>query len=164
MRKVFLCVDAIQSLGLLPMDVREFRIDFLAADAHKWLLAPEGIGIFFCRKELAERLSPPLVGWKSVRNEFAFEQPDFRLKTDALRFEEGSMNLLGIFGLGAALELLHEVGIRNIESRVHSLGNLIIGNAESRGFSSQRLVRRSREEAISPSRETSTPRNCETRC
>jgi selenocysteine lyase/cysteine desulfurase len=132
--KVFLCVDAIQSLGVLPMDIKECSIDFLSADAHKWLLGPEGIGIFYCRKELAERLAPPLIGWKSVQNEFAFEHANFRLKTDALRFEEGSQNLMGIIGLGAAIGLLSEVGIDAIEKRVLDLGDLIIGEAEARDF------------------------------
>ncbi len=95
-KQVLLCVDAIQSLGMVPMDVKAFHIDFLSADAHKWLLGPEGIGIFYCSNGLAERLSPPLIGWKSVQNEFAFDRPDFLLKTNCLRFEEGSMNLLGI--------------------------------------------------------------------
>jgi len=133
-KNVLFCVDAIQSLGVIPMDVQAFKIDFLSADAHKWLCGPEGIGLFYCRKGLAERLSPPLIGWKSVQNEFAFEQPDFRLKTSALRFEEGSMNLLGIFGLGAAIELLLEIGIANIEKRVLDLGDLIIREAEKRGY------------------------------
>ena len=131
---VLFCVDAIQSLGVLPMDVKEYNIDFLSADAHKWLLGPEGIGIFYCRRELAERLAPPLIGWKCVRNEFDFDNPDFCLKTDALRFEEGSMNLLGIFGLGAAVDLLLEVGIENIETRVLGLGEIIIREAEQRGY------------------------------
>ncbi len=131
---VLFCVDAIQSLGLLPMDVKKFNIDFLSADAHKWLLGPEGIGIFYCRNGLAERLAPPLVGWKSVQNEFGFEQPDLRFKTDALRFEEGSMNLLGIMGLGAAIALLLELGIDAIERRVLDLGDAIIQEAEKRGF------------------------------
>jgi cysteine desulfurase/selenocysteine lyase len=134
-RNVFFCVDAIQSLGVIPMDVRTCKIDFLSADAHKWLLGPEGIGIFFCRSELAERLNPPLIGWKSVRNEFAFECLDFQLKSNALRFEEGSMNLMGVIGLGAAVELLLEVGIRNIEQRVLGLGDRIIQEAEKRGHS-----------------------------
>ena len=116
-KNVLLCVDAIQSLGVIPMDVKEYKIDFLSADAHKWLLGPEGIGIFYCRRELAERLTPPLVGWRSVQNEFDFDHPDFRLKTDALRFEEGSMNVMGILGLGAAIELLLEVGVKNITER-----------------------------------------------
>jgi selenocysteine lyase/cysteine desulfurase len=132
-KKVLFCVDAIQSLGIIPMDVRDCYIDFLSADAHKWLLGPEGIGIFYCRKELAERLSPPLIGWKSIQNDFEFERPEFLLKTDALRFEEGSMNLMGIFGLGAALDLLFEVGIEHVEQRVLDLGDLIIQEAVKRG-------------------------------
>ncbi len=130
---VLFCVDAIQSLGVIPMDVKAFKIDFLSADAHKWLLGPEGIGIFYCRKELAERLNPPLVGWKSVQNELNFEHPDLRLKTDALRFEEGSMNLLGVFGLGAAIDLLIEVGVESIGTRVLDLGDKIIEEADTRG-------------------------------
>lgn len=133
-RKVLFCVDAIQSLGIIPMDVRECGIDFLSADAHKWLLGPEGIGMFYCRREIAEQLEPALVGWKSVKQEFSFERPDYELKTNALRFEEGSMNLLGIFGLGAAIELLNEVGIENIHKRILDLGEIIIQEAEKRGF------------------------------
>jgi selenocysteine lyase/cysteine desulfurase len=133
-RGSLLCVDAIQSLGAFPMDVRESHIDFLAADAHKWLLGPEGIGIFYCRKELAERLHPPLIGWKSVQNELDFDKPAFRLKSDALRFEEGSMNLMGILGLGAAVDLLLEIGIENIGKRVLGLGDLVIHEADKRGY------------------------------
>jgi selenocysteine lyase/cysteine desulfurase len=131
---VLLCVDAIQSLGIIPMDVRAFHIDFLAADAHKWLLGPEGIGIFYCRKELAQTLRPSLVGWKSAQNEFDFDHPVLRFKNDALRFEEGSQNLMGIFGLGAAIELLLEVGIENIEKHVLDLGDHIIEEAGKRDF------------------------------
>jgi len=130
---ILFCVDAIQSLGIIPMNVKTFNIDFLSADAHKWLLGPEGIGIFYCRRGLAERIMPPLIGWKSVQNEFDFNHPAFRLKTSALKFEEGSMNLLGIFGLGAALELIFEVGINDIQKRVLDLGDVIIREADTRG-------------------------------
>jgi cysteine desulfurase/selenocysteine lyase len=143
-KNVLLCVDAIQSLGVVPLDVKEAQIDFLSADAHKWLLGPEGIGIFYCRLDLAERLHPPLVGWKCVQSELEFERPDFCLKADALRFEEGSMNLLGIFGLGAAVDLLLDVGIENVKNRVLGLGDLIIREAERRGFTV--FTPRSREE------------------
>ncbi len=134
-KKILLCVDAIQSLGVIRMDVKEFNIDFLSADAHKWLLGPEGVGIFYCKRELAEQVRPPLIGWKSMKNEVDFDHPDFSLKSDASRFEEGSMNLLGIFGLGATLDLLFEVGIAQVEERVLSLGDLIIREAKLRGFS-----------------------------
>jgi selenocysteine lyase/cysteine desulfurase len=126
------------------MDVKESCIDFLAADAHKWLLGPEGIGIFYCRKDLVALLNPPLIGWKSMQNEFDFDNPAFRLKPDALRFEEGSMNRVGILGLGAAIELLCEVGINNIEERVLGLGDLIIQEAQKRGYTV--LTPKTREE------------------
>lgn len=143
-RGIVFCVDAIQSLGILPMDVQECGIDLLAADAHKWMLGPEGIGIFYCRKGMAERLEPPLLGWKSVKKEFDFEEPSLELKTDALRFEEGSQSLISIIGLGAAIELLLEIGIERIGERVLDLGERIIREADQRGFSV--LTPRKREE------------------
>jgi selenocysteine lyase/cysteine desulfurase len=132
---VLLCLDAIQSLGVVPFDVREHAVDFLSADAHKWLMGPEGIGIFYCRKDLAESLRPPLTGWKSVIREMAFEAPEFELKRNALRFEEGSLNLPGIIGLGAAIDLLTEAGIERIQRQVLDLGETIIQKADERGLS-----------------------------
>jgi cysteine desulfurase/selenocysteine lyase len=131
---VLFFVDAIQSLGVVPMDVKEYNIDFLAADGHKWLLAPEGTGIFYCRKKLAKSLSPSLIGWKSVENDAEFEKIDLVLKENALRFEEGSFNVMGIYALGAALDLLSEVGIGRIRDIVHGLGDAIIREGEKRGF------------------------------
>ena len=133
-KRILFFVDAIQSLGVIPMDVNEFKIDFLAADGHKWLLSPEGTGIFYCRKELALRINPPLIGWKSIINESDYDHVDFRLKTNALRFEEGSLNVMGIYALGAAIDLLLDVRIDRIQARVIQLGDLIIREAEKRDF------------------------------
>jgi selenocysteine lyase/cysteine desulfurase len=131
---VLFFVDAIQSLGVIPMDVKDCGADFLAADGHKWLLAPEGTGIFYCRRELAPELRPSLIGWKSVKGEYDYENLDFTLKENALRFEEGSYNVMGIRALGAALELLFEIGIDRICDRVHDLGDLVMDEAGKRGF------------------------------
>jgi len=133
-KRVLFCVDAIQSLGVILMDVRDFKVDFLSADGHKWLLAPEGTGVFYCRKELAEKINPPLVGWKSIINESDYDRIDFRLKGNTLKFEEGSLNVMGILALGASVELLLEIGIEKIESRVLELGDLIIREAKKRDF------------------------------
>ncbi len=130
---VLFFVDAIQSLGVVPMDVKECNVDFLSADGHKWLLAPEGTGIFYCRKELCGDLTPNLIGWKSVKKDTEFENIDLTLKDDALRFEEGSLNVMGIYGLGASLDLLFEIGIDRIRGRVHELGEMIMDEAEKRG-------------------------------
>jgi selenocysteine lyase/cysteine desulfurase len=127
-------VDAIQGLGVIPMDVVREGIDFLAADAHKWVLGPEGIGVFYCRRDLCQRLHPALIGWRSMVDPFAFESPKYELRSDAQRFEEGSQNLMGIFGLGAAMGLLREIGIETIQRRVQDLGDVIMAQADRRGF------------------------------
>jgi cysteine desulfurase/selenocysteine lyase len=145
---VLFFVDAIQSLGVVPMDVREFGVDFLAADGHKWLLAPEGTGIFYCSMGLASGLRPNLIGWKSVKSDYDFENIDFTLKENALRFEEGSFNVMGISALGAALDLLLEIGIENVGARVHDLGDLIMDEAEKRGFRLRTLRDRSERGGI----------------
>src|SRR5687767_14225034 len=67
-RGVLLCVDAIQSMGVLPIDVQAMNIDFLAADGHKWLLGPEGAGIFYCRRDLLSKMRPLVMGWMNVIN------------------------------------------------------------------------------------------------
>jgi len=114
-------VDAIQSLGVLPMDVKEFGIDFLSCGGHKWLCAPEGIGIFFCDESRLDLLDLTRLGWNSVENNLNFSNIDFTIKKTAGRFEEGTTNLVGLYGLQASLELLLEKGIERNEEHVLNL-------------------------------------------
>jgi selenocysteine lyase/cysteine desulfurase len=111
-RNVLFCVDAIQTLGAFPTDVR--HVDFLAADAHKWLLGPCGAGIFFVRKSMQEKLRPAVHGWHNVRCPGFVAQEQMVYLPDARRYEAGTANLSGLAGLLAAMELLVEVGVENI--------------------------------------------------
>src|SRR5580693_4622587 len=113
-RGALLFLDAIQGLGVFPLDVSRSPIDFLAADGHKWLLGPEGAGIFYIRRELLERLHPVGIGWNSVVGANDFSRIDFTLKPHAGRYESGTMNVAGIHSLGASLELFLEIGIDKI--------------------------------------------------
>jgi cysteine desulfurase / selenocysteine lyase len=131
---ILFCVDAIQSLGVLPMDVKRDHIDFLAADGHKWLLSVEGLGGFYISAKAMEKIHPAVVGWNSVINAYDFMNYDFTLRPDAQRFEEGSFNTMSIMAFGAALSLFHEVGVDNIERRVMSLGDRIIEGLQRRNF------------------------------
>lgn len=124
-------LDAIQSLGAFPLDVARDRVDFVAADAHKWLLGHEGIGVLYIRKALIEKIEPALLGWNSVVQPLDFDRIHFELRPDAGRFEEGSHNGLSIYGLGAAVELLLEAGVPRIAERILALtGRLIAGLQE----------------------------------
>jgi selenocysteine lyase/cysteine desulfurase len=128
------CVDAIQSLGVLPTDVQEFCIDFLSADSHKWMLGPEGAGFFYCRAELLERVRPLMIGWNNVVDAQNYGNYDFTLKPDAGRFECGTYNLPGILAMGASIELLLGVGVEAIEKRVLELGDRLIQGLRGKGY------------------------------
>jgi selenocysteine lyase/cysteine desulfurase len=134
-RGVFFFVDAIQGLGVFPVDVQRTPIDALAADGHKWLLGPEGAGIGYVRREWVERLHPIGVGAFSVENPLAFSTIDFRLKPHAGRWEGGAYNVPGITALGASLELLLGAGIENIERRVIELTDHLCARASALGWS-----------------------------
>jgi selenocysteine lyase/cysteine desulfurase len=133
-RGVYFFVDAIQGLGVLPLDVHRTPIDFLAADGHKWLLGGEGAGLFYIRRELVERLHPVGIGWNSVVGARQFGRIDFQLKPHAGRWESGSLNVGGIVALGASLELLLGIGIPAITARVFELTDYLCTQAERAGF------------------------------
>lgn len=111
---ILFCVDAIQSLGAVPMDVQAIGADFVAADGHKWMLAPEGMGVLYCRAELRPRLRLHQYGWHMLEALGDFDRDDWAPAASARRFESGSLNMLGIYGLNASLSLLLEIGLDEI--------------------------------------------------
>lgn len=117
-REIAFCVDAIQGLGVFAHDVKGMAIDFLMADAHKWLLGPEGIAIFYCRPQWRDRLTLHQFGWHMVKDAGNFDQQNWEIAESARRFECGSPNMLGIQALHASLSLLTQIGITEIEQRV----------------------------------------------
>ena len=134
---VLFCVDAIQSLGCLPLDVERCGIDFLAADGHKWLLSLEGCGIFYCSRRVLDLVTPRIVGWRSVADNRDFDRYHMDLQPDAGRFEEGTPNTAGIFALGAAIDLLLELGIDAIGRRVLELTERLVEGLTRRGALAQ---------------------------
>lgn len=133
-RGILFAVDAIQSLGALPMDVERDHIDFLAADGHKWLLSVEGLGGLYVSSRVLDKVHPVLVGWDSVVHAADFLTYDFTLRPGAKRFEEGSFNTLSIHAFGAALTLFLEIGMDRIEARILALGDAIIAGLEKRNL------------------------------
>jgi len=133
-RGVLFCVDAIQMLGCMPIDVRAMKIDILSADGHKWLLAPEGAGVFYCRHELLGLLQPSCVGWASVKNAMDFGDYQLEFREDARRFDSGSYNLAGIWGLAGSVEWLLEIGLDEISRRVLMLTDRLAEGVRRKGY------------------------------
>ena len=114
-RGILFCVDAIQSLGALPLDVQVSQCDFAMADGHKWMLGPEGLGVFYCRREVRDRLKLTQFGWHMVEALGDYDREDWTPASTARRFEPGSPNTLAQHALSASLELLLETGIERIQ-------------------------------------------------
>ena len=117
-RGVLFFVDAIQQLGALAVDVTACQIDFLAADAHKWLLGPEGIAVFYSAAPARPQLRLHQQGWHMFDNPWNFDRADWTPARSARRFEAGSPNSLGQAAFTAALELLQTVGMNEVEARI----------------------------------------------
>lgn len=111
-RNILFCLDAIQTLGAFPMSTE--HVDLLAADAHKWLLGPCGAGLMYVRREVQEKLNPPIYGWNNVRCPDFVAQEQLVWRSGAHKYEAGTYNLMGLVGLIAGIELLLEAGVENI--------------------------------------------------
>lgn len=131
-RGVLLCLDGIQTLGVLPTAWPE--ADFLAADAHKWMLGPVGAGVLLVRRRVWEQMHPPLLGsWNVVSPEF-LAQPKMEFEGEGRRYEPGSLNLPGIEGMRASLELLEELGAEEVTRHALGLARRVREGARRAGF------------------------------
>jgi cysteine desulfurase/selenocysteine lyase len=137
-RGVFFMVDAIQGLGGLKLDVERDYVDAFAADAHKYLLGTEGAALLFVSDRVIDRVKPITVGWTSVRNYDQFSHAALDSKLDyregALRFECGSLNTVGVYGLRAALDLFLEIGPEKIEQYLLSLSDYLADRLAGKGY------------------------------
>ena len=133
-RGILLFVDAIQSLGALPMDLRHIPADAVVADGHKWLLGPEGIGVLYVAPALRPRLRLRQFGWHMVAHPGDYDRHDWTPSPTATRFEPGSPNLLGIHALEASLSLLQEVGLDAVATAIEQRINRLIDLLDQAGF------------------------------
>lgn len=132
-RDVLLVVDGIQALGAIRVDLASEGLDCIAADGHKWMCAPEGAGFMALSDRLLDRLRPIELGWKSVVESGRYYPYQLKVRSDAAKLEAGSLNLMGTYALGAAVDLALEVGIDEIERRISSLTDSLVAGLRSRG-------------------------------
>ncbi len=126
------CLDAIQTLGAFP--TRVDHVDFLSADAHKWMLGPLTAGIFYVKEAHQERLRPSLIGAWNVRSPGYITQETVAFENGARRYEPGVLNCAGIFGMRAALEMIGEIGLPAVSARLRELKRHLVEGLGARGF------------------------------
>jgi cysteine desulfurase/selenocysteine lyase len=131
-RGVLFSLDAIQTLGAFPVSVK--HVDFLSADAHKWLLGPLAIGVVYVRKELFDTLHPTLIGAWNVKSPGFVTQENVEFEETARRYEPGVLNVAGIYGMKAGIELLQEAGMEAVSSRILELKRVFVEELSKHGF------------------------------
>lgn len=145
-RDAELFVDAIQAVGIVPLDVEAMGIDYLVCGSHKWLMAPEGVGFVYVSPERADRLEPNMAGWLSHEDAFAFltRAPgelryDRPFRRGALMAEAGTPNTLGAAGLEASLGLIEHIGVAEVFEHVQGWLDALEPALIERGFESARM-------------------------
>ncbi|MGA2591271.1 MAG: aminotransferase class V-fold PLP-dependent enzyme [Bryobacteraceae bacterium] len=127
-------VDAIQGMGAFPLNVRKARIHALAADGHKWMLGPEGCGILFISQEVQDLVRPIEFGWTNVAGYKDYASRDMTLRREAGRYECGTLNTIGCYGLRASIEFLLEIGLGVISPVVQNLGDRVAEGVQTKGY------------------------------
>ncbi len=131
-RGVLFSLDAIQTLGAFPTSVQ--NVDFLSADAHKWMLGPLAMGIVFVARRNFARCHPTLLGAWNVRSPQFITQDEIVFPDTAQRYEPGVLNVTGLYGMLAAVDLLLGVGLEHVAARILALRDHLHATLESMGF------------------------------
>ena len=134
---VFFLVDAIQGMGVFPIDVRRSQIHALSADGHKWLLGPEGCGVMFIAQEWQDRIEPVEFGWTNIAGYNDYSCRDMALRGDAGRYECGTLNTVGCYGLEASAGFLNEIEAAHpgeLARTVTGLTDQVVAGVVAKGY------------------------------
>lgn len=131
-RGILFCLDAIQTVGAFPTPVE--HVDFLSADSHKWMLGPMSAGIFYVKESLQEQLRPSLLGSWNVHSPNFIAQTDIAFEAGGRRYEPGALNVNGILGMKAGIDLILEVGVDAIAAQLLRLKTRLIERLTPLGF------------------------------
>ncbi len=131
-RGILFCLDAIQTVG--AFETRVDYVDFFSADSHKWMLGPMSAGIFYVREELQDMLRPSLLGSWNVRSPNFIAQEEIAFERGGRRYEPGALNISGILGMKAGIDLIQEIGIPAISAQLLKLKARLHAGLSPQGF------------------------------
>jgi cysteine desulfurase/selenocysteine lyase len=131
---IIFCVDGIQGIGALEMDVSALGIDYLSCGGHKWLMWPMGTGFMYISPRIFNRVYPVMASWLSVEDAWDFFNYDLKFLPNAERFEGGAFNLQGIVGAIASLQLFEEIGLKQIEKQILDTTEYLIQLLSDNGY------------------------------
>jgi len=128
-------INATQGIGVMPVDVEESAIDFMAFSGLKWMTSGYGAGVVYMSKEMLRTYKIPFAGWQSTESPERMDNSDFQIRHEASAIEAGCPHFPSIFALSGALDLINSIGIKQIHERVIYLNKLLQQKVETLGFS-----------------------------
>ena len=147
-RGALVLLDAYQSAGAVPLDVRQLDVDFLAAGTVKYLLGSAGLGFFYCRRELFDRVWPTATGWFADQDIFAMDIHDYSPARTARRFQQGTPPIPSIYAGIAGIELIQSIGIEETREHVLHLNAHLVAGIDELGGTVVTPTRRDRHGAL----------------
>jgi len=129
-----LLVDDYQGTGQIPIDVKQFDLDFLVTGTLKWLMGGPGLAFIYVKEQHIERLRPTITGWFAARDQFQFNTTHFEYRDDAARLEAGTPAMAPIFAANAALDMVLEIGVERIRERTRFLSDDLIRRCQEKGW------------------------------
>ncbi|MCE1165829.1 MAG: aminotransferase class V-fold PLP-dependent enzyme [Bacteroidetes bacterium] len=129
----YLVIDAIQSAGIVPMDVKALNPDFVACGSQKWMMSPAGIGFSYIPVRMRELIRPTYVATTSVKYKFDnFLDYKLDFNDDGSAYENSTPNTLGMIGLESSLELFLKLGTGNIFRHILRLLDVFAAGLDGR--------------------------------
>lgn len=135
-RGIIFCVDSIQGLGAVKLDIEKYNIDFLANGTQKWMLGLQGLAFIYVRKELQDKMKSAPVGWLAVKNAWDLLNFDLETKETAERFQPGTLNNLGIYAFNSSMKIFKEFGFDEIEKQILDNSKYFIEKLDETGYKS----------------------------
>jgi selenocysteine lyase/cysteine desulfurase len=129
-----LYVDAYQTAGIVPIDVRALDVDFLAAGTLKFLMGAPGIAFLYVRRELIETLRPTVTGWFGRADPFAFRVKELDWSPTASRLDAGTPPVMNAYIARAGIHIINEIGVSNIRAWHEGLAARLIDGGRARGL------------------------------
>lgn len=131
----YFVVDAIQSTGVCPVNVKDLEIDFYSAGSQKWMMAPAGVGFAYISPGIRDKVNPTYVATSSVEYDFKnFLDYKLNFRKDGGAYENSTPNTLGMIGMESSIELFLKIGVENIFNHILNLQNIFIEEMKGKDF------------------------------
>jgi kynureninase len=127
-------LDAYQAAGTVPIDVKDFDVDFLTGGSVKWLCGGPGAGYLYVKPELCDRLEPAFAGWAAHNDPFAFDPGPLRYAPGISRFMSGTPHIPCLYSARSGYRIIGEIGVEAIRERSLRLTGRLIERADEFGF------------------------------